>query len=468
MRATVTVDVPRGANPFMSHATASKRSRVREFMAILKGVVDGSSSNSVIYRPTVRAGLVPAWGTGVLATIAAADTVTIGGQALTCTKQNATGTIQIGASIDVDDSVDINGVTFTGKAAESISAAQFKCDGTATAAATSLAACINGSTSALIKNIVWATSSADTVTVRAHLRGIAGNVIPTVASDGDITCAAATLTAGAAWVVNQFDPSGNNAIAGRNLCEAINKTTTAIISKHVMASNKNARFTFTSCAEGVVLTVGGVQFRAVVAANLDRNTFLQSGDNDADALAFATAVNAHPGLLDKVFAVAGTAICDIYEIPRPYTKTLASITLVSVKTGATVSVAGQTFTSVAVDTGAVGSFLNTGSDTADASMLCNAINCHPSLTGTVLASSVAGVVTVLGRDIETIGVASSGASVVVTCDTVACTKLTEGLRVFIVAKEKGHAGNQITIANSARCTMSGARMTGGTDEVLTF
>lgn len=97
---------------------------------------------------------------------------------------HASGTVTA-ASVSVDDTVTINGVVFTAKAAENTALRQFNQASTDTAAAASLVACVTAAVAAGTLTGVIATSSSAVVTVRAvsPLPGT-GNAITLASSNG--------------------------------------------------------------------------------------------------------------------------------------------------------------------------------------------------------------------------------------------------------------------------------------------
>lgn len=111
----------------------------------------------------------------------------------------ASGTITFSAAATANDTLIINGVTFTAKASGA-GANEFNIGVTATASATNLAAAINASVTALVAGYVTATSALGVVTVSSALYGIGGNQA-TIAEGVDggsvITVSGARLTAGA-------------------------------------------------------------------------------------------------------------------------------------------------------------------------------------------------------------------------------------------------------------------------------
>lgn len=107
----------------------------------------------------------------------------------------ASGTVTCASALAAD-TVTINGVVFTA-VASGATGNQFNVGGTDTAAATSLAAAINGSATALIQNTVSATSALGVVTISAKVPGVAGNAYTLASSNGSrLAVSGARLTGG--------------------------------------------------------------------------------------------------------------------------------------------------------------------------------------------------------------------------------------------------------------------------------
>jgi hypothetical protein len=133
-----------------------------EIAAIASGAQDAAIVAGIGASDPVRASGTL---TVVYASLAAANTVTVAGTVLTCID---TGTP---------------------------TSAQFKKETSGTVTAANLAAAINGNSAIAAR--VSATSSGAVVTVRAHVPGTVGNLIPLVSSAGGVTVSAATLASGA-------------------------------------------------------------------------------------------------------------------------------------------------------------------------------------------------------------------------------------------------------------------------------
>lgn len=108
----------------------------------------------------------------------------------------ASGTITL-ASVAADDTVTIGGVTFTAKASPSGSV-QFSQAGTDTQDAASLAAKINAHST--LSQIVSATSASGVVTVTCRVKGVIGNFITLASTGGTMTLSASALAGGTGGV----------------------------------------------------------------------------------------------------------------------------------------------------------------------------------------------------------------------------------------------------------------------------
>ncbi len=154
------------------------------------------------------------------------DTLVIDVVTLTAKKHHSFGTVTItAAGVDVDDTYTLNGYAFTAKAAEDLALGQFDTSGTDTAAAASLAACINASVDVLIAGLVTAYSAAGVVYVRKVSTGIA--TYTHVSSDAQLAVSGAgTLTAGTVPAAGEFDISGTIANCCDSIVEAIEASAT--------------------------------------------------------------------------------------------------------------------------------------------------------------------------------------------------------------------------------------------------
>ena len=194
----------------------------------------------------VQTGVVCATGTVTAAAVQVADTVTIGGTAITATKQRATGTVTA-ASATAGQTVTINGQEFTAvSGAAVLGEATFSIDTGDTETATSLAAQVNGYGGPLVAGLVAAQSAAAVVTLYAVNRGTSGNALSLASSDGGtLAVSGATFSGGAAVANNQFDVT-NNALAADAIAYAVNNSTSAALKLVTAVSDGVDEVTFTA------------------------------------------------------------------------------------------------------------------------------------------------------------------------------------------------------------------------------
>jgi hypothetical protein len=179
--------------------------------------------------------------------VSAGETVTIAGQALTATQQNATGTAAF-STIVAGNSVTIAGITFTARASPTLPT-EFLVTGGDTAAGTACAAAVNAY--ALATQSVTATAASGTVTFRAVLPGTAGNSITLTAVGAPITVSGSGfLTGGAAVANNQFDPGNTAVTAATSFAACVNASTTTAILGNVTASRSAGIVTLTARVPG--------------------------------------------------------------------------------------------------------------------------------------------------------------------------------------------------------------------------
>jgi hypothetical protein len=255
------------------------------------------------------------------------DTVTINTTGiLTAKKHHSYGTVTItAAGVDVDDTVTLNGYAFTAKAAEDLEAGQFDTSGTDTAAATSLAACINASTDPLIDGIFEASSAAGVVLIRAVATGITTYTF--VSSDAQLAVTGSgNLTAGTVPAANEFDFSGTTAQACTSLAAAINACTalSGIVTAWASATVVTVRaVTVGTGGNSIGLASSDAQL-AVSAANLSggaavaNNVFDFGGTDTETATDLARAINASTTALVNKHVTAtssGAAVTITAAIP---------------------------------------------------------------------------------------------------------------------------------------------------------
>lgn len=218
-----------GPNPIVA---GDKRLTMWGLMKAIFALAHGSSvvgtppgPRYVQYQQT----LTFASATATAAAVNVADTVTIGGQALTATKRRASATLTAATPIAGTTAV-INGVTFTGATgAVTPGAATFSVDTSNTAAATSLAAQINAYKP--LQQTVNAKSAAAVVTVYAVEQGTSGNAITLVGTVTVLAASSSTLLGGTAIANNTFDPTGSDAQTALALATAITNSTTSTVNQ---------------------------------------------------------------------------------------------------------------------------------------------------------------------------------------------------------------------------------------------
>ncbi len=241
-----------GNNDELPVVSGAKARSVGQLVKYFRSLAGGARTGAVTVR--VRNTAVKASGTVTPATAVVGNTVTINGTALTAAQRHATGTATIViANLDVDDTITVNGYAFTAKSSETLASGFFDISGTATAAATSLVACVTASTNVLISGVITAKSLAGVVTFRYETTGVAGNSITLVSSDADGAAVTGSgfLTGGLAEANNTFDFTGTNAQTAVKLAAAINASTTGIIVDHVSAVAASGVCTISSLIPGV-------------------------------------------------------------------------------------------------------------------------------------------------------------------------------------------------------------------------
>lgn len=201
------------------------------------------------------------------------------------------------------------------------------------------------------------------------------------------------------------------------------------------------------------VTLNGQTFTAVNDSTPDAEQFDQSGTNIVAATSLAAAINAS----------AQTLVTGILRASN----FAATIACSSVAAGQWVEVGGHRFTAVAGTAGA-NEFSIAGDNTADGAALAAAINATPRLRELVLASAASGTVTVRQRPpapTNALQLTKSGAGLTLSGAALAATAT-----VLISATLKGKQGNANTLASSdgTRLAVSGARLTGGTQDSFTF
>lgn len=117
----------------------------------------------------------------------------------------ASATVTFSDVATANDTIVVNGVTFTGKASPSANN-EFAIGATATTSAAGLAAAINASTTAAVNTFVKASSALGVTTVTALNAGVAGNTITLVEG----VDAGPVITVSSARLVSGTDDTGTS------------------------------------------------------------------------------------------------------------------------------------------------------------------------------------------------------------------------------------------------------------------
>lgn len=314
----ITLDQKRPALNLSDPNPKAGRQLLRKVIRHLEGVLGGAVDASHILFEVDGAQPVAASGTGTMAAVAAADTISLNGVAQTATELRANCTITVGTSVDNNDTVTVNGKVFTAKTADP-GTDEFLVTGVAATDAAALVTCINATTSPLVSGIIEAVRPAadGVVNIYAIAIGTAGNSYTIATSDAvDLAITnddSGSFAGGAAAATDQFDPIGNNIRTATDLVRSIGASTTALIAKHVEASNWAGSVTLSTCTAGTKLLIGMHEFTAVAtAANvLNPGDFSISGTDTQDAAALVTAINTHPVLSHQVVASNSSGVVTI-------------------------------------------------------------------------------------------------------------------------------------------------------------
>ncbi len=498
VRINVELSFPRGRNPFTQGF--SKRRALNEFAAKLHALAGGNGGGTT-ERATLRVSTGESTGTVTCASVQAADSVTLNGQAIvaqqayatgtvtptvtgidvddiltiddvvltakrhhstgtvTCTaagidvddtvtlnggiltakKHHSTGTVTIViANTDVDDTVTLAGVAFTAKNAENTAAAQFNISGTATAAATSLAACINASVDVAIVGILTATSAAGVVTVRAVATGVATSTLVSSDADGLAVSGAGSTTAGTVPGAGEFDISGSDTQTAVSLAAAINDSEDVLIDGLVTATSATNVVTIRKVATGTgvyTLVSSDAQLACSGSGNLTAGSVPAADQFDISGTNAQCVTSIESAILGNADLAAIVTVS-------------TSSTVVSLRSIIPGSAGNYVLTSSDAQIAVSGSGTMTGGAALANNKFC--------FTGTD-----AQVATELARAIN------ATTTDIVELQTVAEA---DGAVVTITGEEAGPAGNAVTLASNdaGRLLTSGTRLTGGTQTEYTF
>ncbi len=358
------------AQPFVSGA---KRKSLQNFRLYLKKLLSGAFTETV--------------------------TLTVRNTAV-----RSTGTITL-ASCLANTVIEINGVPFTAKASTAVpSENRFSIDTDDTAAAVSLAAVINASTSTGISGVVTATSALGVVTLTSTKGGYGSNAI-TLKTLGVVATDAVTVSA--------VDLSDTLTINGQALT-AIKQRATGTL-------------TAVSCIAGTTCVVNGVTLTGVVGAVvLGAKTFsVDTGDTET-ATSLAAQINAltDGNVAGKITATSATNV----------------VTLRSVAAGTV----GNAYTLVGTVTKLAASAATLAGGIAVAN---NQFDLSPGATDTQVATDLARCINASTTGTISNYVRATSAAAVVT----------------VYSKLPGHLGNTITCAgNDGDISAATARLAGGT------
>ena len=212
-----------------------KRLTVLNLARLLHGLDAGNQYKTpgLINYVQVQDTLVEASATATPAAVAAADTLSIGGTALTATKQRASATLTPASAI-VGTTFVLNSVTFTGVAGAAVlGSATFSIDTSDVATGASIATQIDAYGGSTIAGRFRAKADASTgvVTIFADSVGTWANGTTLVGTVTVLAASAATLTGGLAPVNNTFDPTGTDIDTGAAITAAITTSTTAAVNQ---------------------------------------------------------------------------------------------------------------------------------------------------------------------------------------------------------------------------------------------
>lgn len=198
MKSSVAITVPEGEDPFGTFTTRKQREKVNRFTEWLRAITGTGILNRASSRPTIVVGTAHAFGTVTLATVSAADTVTL------------------------------NGVAFTAVAGAA-AANQFSIDGTDIVDATALVTSINASVTALVSGYLKASNKSATATLASVAVG------DTITVDGVTFRAVAAATP---LSLTEFSQSGDDTADAAALAAKINAH--PYLREQVMASSAAA------------------------------------------------------------------------------------------------------------------------------------------------------------------------------------------------------------------------------------
>lgn len=129
------------------------------------------------------------------------------------------------------------------------------------------------------------------------------------------------VTVTATWATSDINSAGL-------VAAAINASSDALVANLVQASNYSGTVTLATCTAGTILDITGVRFKAMasVASSPVFGEFSIAGNDTADAVALAEAINVHPQLRDRVRATSALGVVTVMSIPAvPVNKNITVI-----------------------------------------------------------------------------------------------------------------------------------------------
>lgn len=249
MAATIDVQINfEGKSPIVA---GDRRLSMLNLAQLLGALNHGSRYKQGNSYVQVQSSVVAATGTVTAAAVQVADTVSIGGQALTAAQRRAAGTVTCATAI-AGNTFTINGQVFTGVAgAATLGEATFSIDTGNNETAASIVTQVLAFGGSKVKGIVAAKAAAAVVTFYAVNQGTSGNAITLASSDGaTLAVSAATLANGSAIANNTFDMAGSNDTTAAAIAAAVLASTTAAVQQFTAAS-ASAVCTFTSKVGGI-------------------------------------------------------------------------------------------------------------------------------------------------------------------------------------------------------------------------
>ena len=326
MKLGVILSRPGGVSPFIRMGSITGRQASKKLQEHLRSAVGQGipGATRLLARPTMSVSTQQANAVVTMAAVAAADTVTINGTALTATELRANCTVTL-ATVSAADTVTVNGVVFTAvNGSPNAANGEFDMSGTDAADALTLVTAINASLNPLVYGIIEAVRPAanGAVNIYATAIGTAGNAYTIVTSNGARLAitndAAGVFAGGAARGANQFDPIGNDTRTAEDFAAAVAASATSLVSGHVAVSVKQAVVTCATALTGDWVQIDGVRLTArtgthSVTTGLAPGEFSINGTDAQDATSLVAAINEHPTLSQRVFARLSGSTAIIYE-----------------------------------------------------------------------------------------------------------------------------------------------------------